>query len=264
MLRGMVAALALLTLMALAATPTALALVAGQGLPLPPGRLVETVAAHLAPGPGGTSDYVAPVGAFEARAMAAPHAGRTWHALAAGRPGARPLVVLLHGSGRDGAAMIDMWQDVARREGLLLVAPDSADPAGWSRAEDGPAFLDALLAEVAALHPYDPGAVFLYGHSAGAMAALSLAADGPWRAVAAHGGAPRLDTLGPARRAVPLRVQIGDADPLFPLPEVRAAAAALARQGHDVELAVIPGHGHWLYDLGPRLAADAWSFFEAR
>jgi hypothetical protein len=42
---------------------------------------------------------------------------------------------------------------------------------------------------------------------------------------------------------------------------VRQSAADLAAAGHRVDLEVIPDHGHWLYDVGADLAADAWAFF---
>jgi hypothetical protein len=57
------------------------------------------------------------------------------------------------------------------------------------------------------------------------------------------------------------KLQIGDQDPLFDLTAVRQSAASLAKAGHRVDLAVIPDHGHWLYDVGPVLAANAWAFF---
>jgi poly(3-hydroxybutyrate) depolymerase len=189
---------------------------------------------------------------------------RVWHAVAP-PPGDAlpPTVVLLHGSNRDGRAMLDMWEEVAAREGLLLIAPDSADPRGWTMATDGPAFLGDVLDAAHAAHPFDRSRVYLYGHSAGAIFALRLAAGGPgpWRAVAVHAGDvdPRL--VRPHADAAPLRIQVGDRDALFPLDEVRASARALALAGHAVTLVVVPGHDHWLYAAGPRLAADAWAFF---
>ena len=35
-----------------------------------------------------------------------------------------PAILLLHGAGQDGRAMIDMWHEIATREGLVLIAPD--------------------------------------------------------------------------------------------------------------------------------------------
>jgi len=38
-----------------------------------------------------------------------------------------PLLLLLHGSGRDGMSQIDEWKALAEKEGIILVAPDSAN-----------------------------------------------------------------------------------------------------------------------------------------
>jgi poly(3-hydroxybutyrate) depolymerase len=34
-----------------------------------------------------------------------------------------PLLLLLHGSGRDGMSQIDDWKGLAEKEGIILVAP---------------------------------------------------------------------------------------------------------------------------------------------
>ncbi|VDC20380.1 alpha/beta hydrolase family esterase [Pseudogemmobacter humi] len=175
--------------------------------------------------------------------------------------GPAPVVLLLHGSEHDGRAMLAMWEETARRHGLILVAPDAFDPAGWS-ARDGRAFLEAVLADAARLYPADPNRVYIAGHSAGADFALSLVADPPGRAraVAVHAGA-RMPS-GTAKSPVPVRIYLGDNDHLCPLAEARASARALAAAGHRTELVVIPGHDHWFYSAGPAIAADSWAFFQ--
>src|SRR5215470_1065337 len=40
-----------------------------------------------------------------------------------------PLLLLLHGSGQDGESLIAAWQEIAQKEGIILAAPDSIDPA---------------------------------------------------------------------------------------------------------------------------------------
>src|SRR6185503_12735943 len=42
-----------------------------------------------------------------------------------------PLVVLLHGSGRDGSSLTGPWQNLAKKSGFAIVAPDSGNRAGW-------------------------------------------------------------------------------------------------------------------------------------
>ena len=36
-----------------------------------------------------------------------------------------PLLLLLHGSGRNGFSLVDKWKDLAKKEGIILVGPDS-------------------------------------------------------------------------------------------------------------------------------------------
>lgn len=226
----------------------------------PAPRFTETLAPELTP-PAGPQEFTTPEN-YAAHLIDREGGIRRWWSL--GRDpgkGPAPVVLLLHGSGRDGRSMLAMWEEVARRHGLILVAPDALDPAGWSAAVDGPAFLEAVLADAVRLYPADPARVYLAGHSAGANFALSLAADPPGkaRALAVHAGA-QLPT-GAAANPVPVRIYLGDKDPLFPLDDARATGRALAAAGHLTGLVVIPGHDHWFYTAGPAIAADSWAFF---
>jgi poly(3-hydroxybutyrate) depolymerase len=36
-----------------------------------------------------------------------------------------PLLLLLHGSGRNGASLTDKWKDLAKKEGIILLGPDA-------------------------------------------------------------------------------------------------------------------------------------------
>jgi len=49
-----------------------------------------------------------------------------------------PLVVLLHGSGRDGISLAGPWQNLAKKSGFVIVAPDAIERAGWDMFSDGP------------------------------------------------------------------------------------------------------------------------------
>src|SRR5260370_38701319 len=63
--------------------------------------------------------------------------------ITAERPGA--LILLLHGSGRNGASLVNLWKDLAAREKLVLAGPDALDRKGWSSPVDGPEFLHDLV-----------------------------------------------------------------------------------------------------------------------
>src|SRR5207253_3820492 len=83
-----------------------------------------------------------------------------------------PLIVLLHGSGRDGMSLIEKWRELADKEGVIIVGPDSEGASGWSMPRDGPDFLRDLVEDLKSKYPINPRRVYLFGHSAGAVFAL--------------------------------------------------------------------------------------------
>ena len=93
-----------------------------------------------------------------------------------GGGGALPMVVLLHGSGGNGLFMIQRWQDIATREHIVLLAPDSLhSEVGWDLATDGPDYIHAAIQASAAAHPVDFRRLYVFGQSGGAVYALNLA-----------------------------------------------------------------------------------------
>ena len=59
--------------------------------------------------------------------------------------GPLPLLLLLHGSGRDGMSLMDKWLKLAATEGIVVAAPNSLDPQFWSAPADGPDFLRDIV-----------------------------------------------------------------------------------------------------------------------
>ena len=178
-----------------------------------------------------------------------------------------PLIVLLHGSGRDGLSLIDKWKDLASREGIIIVGPD-ANGEGWSTPRDGPAFLHDLVEELKSRYPINPRRVYLFGHSAGAVFALMMATveSEYFAATAIHAGAFRspneFQTIDSASRKIPLAIWVGTVDPFFPLADVHATRDAFRGKGFTIEVTEMPGHDHWYYDLAPSINAGAWKFLQ--
>jgi len=79
-----------------------------------------------------------------------------------------PLIVLLHGSGRNGLSLVEKWKDLANKEGLILVGPDAQNSRGWKIPEDGPGFVHELIETLKARYPVNTRRMYLFGHSAGA------------------------------------------------------------------------------------------------
>jgi predicted esterase len=184
---------------------------------------------------------------------------RSYDALAAGGEGS-PLIVLLHGSGRDGRAMLDMWKVAARSRGLTLIAPNALGNS-W-KPEDAATVL-AAIEDAQDRYSTDPDQVYLFGHSAGAIIAQYFAnhVDGPWRAVATHGGYLQADALQPVADGVPIRAYLGSSDTGFNPFDGRKTAQKFADVGHPSEFHLIPEHGHWYYEIGPRISAEATDWF---
>ena len=172
-----------------------------------------------------------------------------------------PLIILLHGANRDGLSMIEMWQQTAAKYQIALVAPNSAGKT-WDFDNPDPQFLAGLVAEMAGKYDIDADDIFLFGHSDGATYAELLLnrATGPWRAAVLHAGFAPADWLRPPQVAKPVRLYLGDRDANNPLSAAREVAQALALMGHQSEIVVIPGHDHWIYDIGPQIAEDSWQW----
>jgi poly(3-hydroxybutyrate) depolymerase len=176
-----------------------------------------------------------------------------------------PLIVLLHGSGRNGSIMVDKWKELAKKEGVILVGPDSSDSESWAIPGDGPDFLRDIVEEVKSRYAINQRRVYLFGHSAGAIYALQLSMfeSEYFAATAIHAGAlnPRsYSQIRLARRKTPIAIFVGTEDQAFPLKVVRATRDVLNGQGFNVELTEMPNHDHWYYDLAPKINRSAWEF----
>jgi poly(3-hydroxybutyrate) depolymerase len=183
--------------------------------------------------------------------------------------GNAPLLLLLHGSGRNGKTLVDPWQSLAREEGIVLVAPDASEPRGWRIPEDGPDFFHDLLELVRLTHDVvDERRMYVFGHSAGAIHGLGLGVleSEYFAAIAAHAGV--LDRsmdplLAQAPRKIPMSIWVGTDDPLFPLAAVRQTRDALNTHGFDAKLTEIARHTHNYYGAAPRINPQVWAFLKA-
>jgi poly(3-hydroxybutyrate) depolymerase len=178
-----------------------------------------------------------------------------------------PLIVMLHGSGRNGITLVEKWKDYAKKEGIIIAGPDASTQVGWSAPKDGPDFLYELIEELKTKYPINPRRVYLFGHSAGACFALhmSLMESEYFAATAIHAGALRGDEdqlVKLAKRKVPISIQVGDRDAYFPLNEVRATRDVLKAADIPVELIEIKNHDHWYYDSASKFNQTAWEFLK--
>lgn len=192
---------------------------------------------------------------------------RTYYCFIPNQEGPMPLVVLLHGSQRDGLVMVDAWKGLAAKEHFIIAAPDSYDPSRWDSDQDSPGFLRAVISQVSASHPVDASRTFLFGHSGGAVYALALALmeSEVYAAVGVHAGAlpdQNLNLFARAERKIPIAIWVGDRDPFFPTDLVKQTKTEFESKGFRVQLTVLPNTGHTYEDVSDRVDSEAWAFFQ--
>ncbi|HKR62273.1 MAG TPA: PHB depolymerase family esterase [Thermoanaerobaculia bacterium] len=178
-----------------------------------------------------------------------------------------PLLITLHGSGRNGASLVDKWKPLAAKSGIIVAGPDSINSAEWSAPEDGPQLLFDLVETLKKEYPIDGRRVYLFGHSGGACFALQmgLLESEYFAAVAIHAGSlhPSIYTLpSRASRKIPFSLFVGTKDPYFPVADVRATRDALVAGGCPAELTEIPNHNHDYYSRSVMINEQAWAFLE--
>ena len=179
-----------------------------------------------------------------------------------------PLLLALHGSGRDGASIVNPWKDLARKEGMIVVGPNSYDKALWDLRNDGPDFFQALVNLIREKHPVDGRRMYLFGHSAGAIQSLilGLLESEYFAAAAVHAGAlmkENWDIIDNADRKIPLGIWVGTADKLFPMEIVTATRDVLKARGFDAHLRPINNHDHNYYMRSGDVNAEAWAFLQS-
>ncbi|HYX53898.1 MAG TPA: PHB depolymerase family esterase [Candidatus Limnocylindrales bacterium] len=179
-----------------------------------------------------------------------------------------PLLVLLHGSGRDGMSQIEQWQALAEKEGLVLVAPNSLNSREWSMGVDGPGFLHKIVEAVLGKYSIDGRRIYLFGHSAGAVFALYMGVmeSQYFASVAVHAGAlgedfyPYLDL---AKRKLPIAIWVGTEDPYFSVAMVHKTQSELKNHGFDTQVFEMKGHNHDYYAVAKELNPAIWKFLSS-
>lgn len=178
-----------------------------------------------------------------------------------------PLIILLHGSGRDGVSQMRVWQDLGKAQSVALAAPDSFDSRGWSLDTEGPDYFQALVKAVKKEVPIDDRRVYLFGHSAGGHQALGigLLESEYFAAIAVHAGGLNPSQqifVQQARRKIPVAMWHGTADRVVPIDFARGTRDMLTGMEIPVQLTEIANHTHDYYTRAKRLNEEVWAFLK--
>jgi poly(3-hydroxybutyrate) depolymerase len=180
-----------------------------------------------------------------------------------------PLVIALHGSGRDGRPLVDLFRSIAAKEKFIVVGPDATDRRGWQVPADGPAFLYFLIEAVRAKHAIDGRRMYLFGHSAGASFALSmgLMESEYFAGIASHALAFQeegREQLLAAPRKLPIAIFHGTSDGTIAIDMARSARDVLVKAGFPVDFHELAGYEHnSIYGRGDSILQPAWEFMKA-
>ena len=184
-----------------------------------------------------------------------------------GKNGPGPAVVLFNGSGSPVDSLWTFWKDLAKREGVVLIAPTAFASGAWRIPQDSPDFSHVAIEAVKAKYPLDPRRVYLAGHSGGAghVVLLGLLESEYFAAVAAHATAlhdEQMKLMDVPKRMIPINIWIGTRDDLVPLKPARETVAKLTAKGFPARLWEITGHTHNYAERGKELTNDAWTFLK--
>lgn len=176
----------------------------------------------------------------------------------------RPMIVLLHGTARTGASLVDKWRIFADMDNLVLIGPTAAGQRWGSR--DETARLYTIIQDAVNTFNIDTNRIYLFGHSDGATTALTygLYFSELFAAVGIHAGQFSTDgqfqMLNNAKRKIPVVIINGTHDPIFKVDSVTATAHAFADHGYPTTLYILEGHNHWYYTISDYINAIAWNY----
>jgi poly(3-hydroxybutyrate) depolymerase len=163
-----------------------------------------------------------------------------YHLFARNPTGISPAILLLHGAGDDAGDFIKPWEGLAKKEGIVLIAPQlDRDKKFEDIAMD---VFRCIMGDASKQAAIDPKRIYVFGHSAGGYLAYDAATlDSQfYAAVAVHGMEINADYTWIIKRARDLLQHAG-----FPV--------------HYVEL---KNHGHDYYYMSDRINQDAWEFLK--
>jgi poly(3-hydroxybutyrate) depolymerase len=174
-----------------------------------------------------------------------------------------PALLLLHGAGGHPDYMIESWQAVAAKNGIVLVAPEIPRTATF----DGiaPRVFRCMVEDARTRAKIDPRRVYVFGHSMGGYLTFDTAMfeSEYFAAAAVHAGAispDYADIVGFARRKMPILIFSGDKDQTITIESTRWTRDLLLARGFSVEFVELKGHDHHYDAVADKINPEIWKF----
>jgi dienelactone hydrolase len=176
-----------------------------------------------------------------------------------------PAILLLRGAGDNAGDFIKPWEGLAKKEGIVLIAPQLDRDKKFEDVAMG--VFRCIIGDASKQAAIDPKRIYVFGHSAGGYLAYDAATlDSQfYAAVAVHGMEINADytwIVKRAQRKTPIAIYIGDRDEFFSLDRVRKTRDLLQNAGFSVHYVEPKNHGHDYYYLSDRINQDAWEFLK--
>ena len=177
---------------------------------------------------------------------------------------ALPAILLVHGGGGKGQDMIDLWQQFAQKQGIILVAPTLPLDAQFETKV--PRLFPALMDSIKAKWKIDPSRIYVFGYSAGGYSTFDAAtlASTYFAAVGVFASIITPDYYGiiqQAKRKTPIAMYIGDHDQFFTVAQAAATRDQLVANGFTVHFVVLPDQDHNYAAVSNFVNSDVWTFF---
>lgn len=176
-----------------------------------------------------------------------------------------PAILLLHGAGDHADNQIEPWKRLAKKEGIVLIAPEL--PRDPNLEDVAMKVFHCIVEDAKQRTAIDPSRIYLFGNSAGGYLAYDGAMlESEYFAAAAIHAMVIADEYAwivkKARRKTPIAIYIGDGDQFFSLARVRKTRDLLEKEEFPLHYIEFKDHDHNYYALADKINADAWDFLK--
>lgn len=179
----------------------------------------------------------------------------------------RPAILLLHGAGGEPNDVVQPWLKLARKKGIILVAPEI--PLQRSYEAIAPALFRCLMDSVRQSAPIDSTRIYLYGYSMGGYLAFDAAMLQSEYFAGAMVYANGIEEeyygiVDQATRKIPIALYGGDRDQVYPIQGERRTHDYLVRRGFTVRYRELDGQDHSYWPSANWINSDAWDWISTR